>query len=60
MYQTVLQKCRKWFYSVSSQYDVLLKISIEKDESSCFIGNIDSNRYISQIIVSESSFKRKR
>ena len=60
MFQTVLQECRKWFNSVSSQYDELLEISIEKDDSSCFIGNIDSNRYISQIIVSESGFKPYR
>ena len=60
MYQTVLQEIRNWFYSVSSQYDKLLQISIEKDDSSCFIGNIDSNRYISQIIVSESDFKPYR
>lgn len=60
MYQTVLQECRKWFYSVSSQYDELLKTSIEKDDSSCFIGNIDSNRYISQIVISESDFRPYR
>lgn len=60
MFQTVLQECRKWFNSVSSQYDELLKISIEKDDSSCFIGNIDSDRYISQIIVSESDFRPYR
>jgi len=60
MYQTILQECRKWFYNVFSQYDELLKISIEKDDSSCLIGNIDSNRYISQIIVSESDFKPYR
>ncbi len=60
MYQTVLQECRKWFYSVSSQYNELLKISIEKDDSSCFIGNIDSNRYISQIVISESGYKPYR
>ena len=60
MFQTVLQECRKWFNSVSSQYDELLEISIEKYDSSCFIGNIDSHRYISQIIVSESGFKPYR
>ena len=60
MYQTVLQECRKWFYSVSSQYDELLKTSIEKDDSSCFIGNIDSNRYISQIVISEWDYKPYR
>ncbi len=60
MFQTVLQECRKWFNSVSSQYDELLEISIEKDDSSCFIGNIDSDRYISQIIVSESDFRPYR
>ena len=38
----------------------LLKTSIEKDDSSCFIGNIDSNRYISQIVISESDFKPYR
>ncbi len=46
MYQTILQECRKLFYNVSSQYDEVLKISIEKDDSSCLIGDIDSNRYI--------------
>ncbi len=60
MYQTILQECRKWFYNVSSQYDEVLKISIEKDDSSCLIGDIDSNRYISQIIVAESGFKPYR
>ncbi len=60
MYQTILQECRKWFYNVSSQYDEVLKISIEKDDSSCLIGDIDSNRYISQITVSESGFKPYR
>ncbi len=60
MYQTILQACREWFYNVSSQYDKTLKISIEKDDSLCFIGNIDSDLYLSQIIVSEFDFRPYR
>lgn len=52
MYEEVLEKCKEWFYSIQTLYFETIITDIDVDDSKSFIANIDSDLYLSQIVVS--------
>ena len=56
MYEEILKACREWFYSIPDR----LKTNIDVDNSKEFVANIDTDLYLSQIVVSEAVFRPYR
>lgn len=57
MYENILKVCKEWFYSIQALYADQYEISIDVDNSKAFVANIDSDSYLSQLVVSESGFQ---
>ncbi len=57
MFKEKLDACRTWFYDVQISYADKLDISIELDDSTGFVGNIDSPLYLGQLCISQPDFR---
>ncbi|MBD5147071.1 MAG: hypothetical protein HDT21_14390 [Ruminococcus sp.] len=59
MFDEVIQSVRQWLYDISKKYDTI-KVEIQKDKSDVIIADIDNERYIAQISISEPDFRPYR
>ena len=57
MYEEILKSCKEWFYNIQVQYSDKLKFHIDLDDSKGFVANIDSDKYLSQLVVEDSDFQ---
>ena len=57
MYEEILKSCKEWFYNIQVQYSDKLKFHIDLDDSKGFVANIDSDKYLSQLVVADSDFQ---
>ena len=53
MYEEILKACKEWVYSIQDLYADKLYIDIDLDNSNELVVNIDSNKYLSQLVVSK-------
>lgn len=59
MFDEAIQSVRQWLYDISKKYDTI-KVEFQKDESDVIIADIDTERYIAQISISEPDFRPYR
>lgn len=60
MFEEVLSKVKEWFYSIEKLYPTEFVTEIERDNSTAFTVNIDSDIFISRVSVLEPEWRPYR
>lgn len=59
-YDEILKSCKEWFNTVQREYADKVKADIAVDDPNEFVANIDSQMYLSQLVVSRADYKPYR
>lgn len=57
MFDEVLSKVKEWFSSIEKLYQAEFATAVERDDSTAFIVNIDSDIFISRVSVLEPEWR---
>ncbi len=60
MFNKVMKSIHQWYFSISNNYNNLIRFEIVKDNEKIFILNLDTKRYISQLTVEKEGFHPHR
>ena len=58
--ENVLSEIHKWYECVSRKYAGIIYFEIDKNEEDLFIVNLETNRYIAQLVVENTGFHPHR
>lgn len=53
MYEEVLKACKEWYDAIQALHADKLITKIDTDNGKAFIANIDTEQYLSQLVVSK-------
>lgn len=58
--ESVMNEIHKWYEYISKKYTNVIKFEIDKNEKDVFIVNLETNRYIAQLVVEDIGFHPHR
>ncbi len=60
MFNKVMKSIHQWYFKISNNYNNLINFEIVRDDENIFILNLDTERYISQLIIEKEGFHPHR
>lgn len=58
--ENVMNEVHNWYEYVSRKYADIIKFEVDKNEKDMFIINLETNRYIAQLVVEDIGFHPHR